>query len=81
MTDGSLKCATIRHNQNISNNQLIDKEEYEADKSENQTSVLSLISSTTVNGGRPEGSTLKNKENIQEIIDEAKLHIIQLFLE
>ena len=62
MTEESLKCAERIHNQNISNNQILDKEEAGAYKSEHQTSLLSLISSTTVNGGRPKGSTLKNKK-------------------
>ena len=34
MIQDSLKCAAIKHKQSISNNQLIDKEEAEADKSE-----------------------------------------------
>ena len=42
------------------NNQLLDKEGYETDKSEHQTSVLDIISTTTVNGGRPKVPTLKN---------------------
>ena len=61
----SLKCAARRHMQKISNNQLLDKEEAETYKSELQTSVLGLICSTTVNGGRPEGSKLKNKKTLQ----------------
>ena len=40
MTQDILKCAAKRHRQNISNNQLLDKEESETDKSEHQTSVL-----------------------------------------
>ena len=53
MTQDSLKCAARRRNQKISKNQLLDTEESETDKSEHQTSVLGLISTTTVNGGRP----------------------------
>ena len=34
MTENSLKCAARRHKQKISNNQLLDKEEAETDKSE-----------------------------------------------
>ena len=64
----------------ISNNQVLDKEEAEIDKSWHQTSVLGLIYSTTVNGGRPKISTLKNRENLQEKLDEVKLHIARLFL-
>ena len=81
MTDDSLKCAARRYTQKISNNQLFDKEESETDKSEHQTSVLGIISTTTVNGGRPKGLTLKNKKKTQEIMDEAKLHLNILFLE
>ena len=58
MTQDTLKCAVRRYKQKISNNQILDKEEAEADKSEHQTSVLSLISYTTVNCGIPKGSTL-----------------------
>ena len=36
MTDNILKCAVIRHNQKIINNQTLDKEESEVDKSEHQ---------------------------------------------
>ena len=79
MTEDSLKCAAIRHKHKISNNKLLDKEEAETDKSEHQTSVLGLISTTTVNGGRPKGSTLKNKKNLQERMDEAKLHLTRFF--
>ena len=75
MTENSLKCAARRHKQKISNNQLIYKEEAESDKSEHQPSVLSIICNTDVNGGRPKGSTLKNKKNLQDKMDEAKLHI------
>ena len=81
MVADSLKYAARRHKQTISNNQLIDKEEAETDKSEHQTSVLSLISSNTVNGGRKKGSTLKNKKNLQEIMNEAKFYLTHLFLE
>ena len=81
MTENSLKCAARRHKQKISNNQLIDKEEAETDKSEHQPSVLGLIFNTAVNGRRPKGSTLKNKKNLQERMDEAKLHLNHLFLE
>ena len=79
--ENSLKCATRKHTQNISNNQLLDKEESETDKSNNQRSVLGLISTTTVNFGRPKGSTLKNKKYLQERMDEAKLHFTRLLLE
>ena len=81
MTENSLKCETRRHKQKISNNQLIDKEEYETDKSEHQTSVLCLISTTTVNSGRQKESKLKNKKNLEERMDEAKLHLTCLFWE
>ena len=43
MTEEILKCAAIIQKQKISNNQLLDKEESEADKSEHQTSVLGII--------------------------------------
>ena len=43
MTENRLKCAARRHKQNISNNQLLDKEEPEADRSEHQISVLGII--------------------------------------
>ena len=79
MTEDRLKCAARRHNQKISNNQLLDKEEAETDKSEHQTSVLVLIYTTTVNGGIPKVYTLKNKKNLQERMDEAKLHLTRLF--
>ena len=69
------------HKQKISNNKLLDKEEAEADKSEHQTSVLSIISSATLNDGITKVSILKNKKNIHEIMYEAKLHINRLFLE
>ena len=78
MSYDSLKCAARRHKQKISKNQLLDKEKSEIDKSENQKSVLGLISTTTVNGRRPTVSTLKNRKNLQEIMDEAKLHITRL---
>ena len=58
ITEYRLKCEARIHKQKISNNQILDKEEYEADKSKHQTTVLSLISSTTINGGRPKGSAL-----------------------
>ena len=79
MTGDSLKCAAIIHKQKISNNKLIYKEEAETDKSEHQTSVLGIISTTTVNGGKPKGSTLKNKRKIQVRMDEAKIHLTCLF--
>ena len=81
MAEDILKSAAIRHKQKISNKQVIDKEEAEADKSEHQTPVLSIISSTAINGGRPKGSTHKNKKKTQERMDEAKLHLTCLFLE
>ena len=65
MTQDSLKCVAIRYKQKISNNQLLDKEESESDKSEHQTSFLSLISTDIVNVGRPKGLLLKNKEKSQ----------------
>ena len=65
----------------MSNNRLLDKEESEADKSDHQASALSIISYTTVNGGIPKGLTLKNKENIQERMDEAKFHLTCLLLD
>ena len=43
MTENSLKCEARRHKQKISNNQLLDKEETETNKSEHQTSVLGII--------------------------------------
>ena len=79
MTEEILKCEVRRHKQKVSKNQLLDKEESETDQSEHQTSVLGLIYTTTVNGGRPKVSTLKNKEKTQDIIDEAKLNITCLF--
>ena len=51
------------------------------DKSEHQPSVLSLIFTTSFNDMIPKGPTLKNKKNLQEIMDEAQLHITNLFLE
>ena len=69
-TQDSLKFSARRHKQKISNNQLLDKEEAEIDKSEHQKSVLGLISTTSVNGGIPKVSTLKNKKNLQERMDE-----------
>ena len=79
MTGDSLKCAATRHNNKISNNKPIYKEEAEIDKSEHQTSVLGLIYSTKINGGRPKGSTLKNKKNLQTRMDEAKIHLTYFF--
>ena len=73
-------CAARRHKQKISNNQLLDKEEAETYKIEHQTSVLGLISTSNVNGGIPKGSTLKNKKNLQERMDEAKIRITHFFL-
>ena len=81
MIDNSLKCAERRQKYKISNNQILDKEETEIDKSGHKPSVLGLISTTNVNGGRPKGLTLKNKKNLQEIMDEVKLHLTHLFLE
>ena len=72
MTQDSLKCAARIHKQKISNNQPLDKEEYETDKIENQASVLGHISTTNVNGGKPKGLTLKDKKNLQNIMDEEK---------
>ena len=79
MTEDSIKCAARRHTHNISNNQLLDKEEYEADKSDHKTSVLSHIYSTTFNGGIPKGLTLKKTKNTSRIIYEAKLHITRFY--
>ena len=62
MTEYSLKCATRRHKQKISNNKILDKEESKEDNSEHQTSLLILISSTNTNYGIPKGSTFKNKK-------------------
>ena len=81
MKKDSLKCAARRHNHQISKNQLLYKEETEAFKIEYQTSVLSIIYSTTINGGRPKDSTLRNKKNIQGIMDEVKLYKTIFFLE
>ena len=75
----NLKCAARRHKQNIINNQLLDKEEAETDKSGHQTSVLGLISTTTFNGGIPKEFKLKKNKNLQERMDEAKLHLTCLF--
>ena len=58
MTADILKGSLRIHTHKISNNQLLVKEEYETYKREHQTSVLSLISYTNVNGGIPKGSTL-----------------------
>ena len=63
------------------NNQILDKEEAETDKSEHQPSVLGIISTTTFNGGIPKGLTLRNKKNLQERMDEVKLHLTHLLLE
>ena len=65
MTQDSLNCEARIHKQKISKNQLLNKEEAELDKSEHQTSFLSLISTDIVNGGRPKGMLLKNKEKSQ----------------
>ena len=73
MTDDSLKWASRRNRQKISNNQLLDKEESGTNKSEHQTSVLGIISSTTVNCGRTKGFTLKKNLNLQYIMDKAKV--------
>ena len=81
MTENSLKCAAIRNKQKIGNNKLIDKEESETDKSDHQPSVLDLICTTAVNSGIPKGSTLKNRKNLQERMDESKLHLTHFFLE
>ena len=64
MTENSLKCAARRHKQKISNNKILDKEEYEAEKIEHQTSVLGLISITNINDRITKESTLKNKKNL-----------------
>ena len=69
MIGDSLNCAARRHKQKISNNQIIDKEESETHKSEHQTSVLGILSTTNVNGGIPKLSALKNKKNIQARMD------------
>ena len=79
MTEDRLKCAARRHKHKISNNQLLDKEEAETDKSKHRTSVLGLISNTPINGGRQKVSTLKNKKNLQDIMDKANLHLTCLF--
>ena len=65
--------------QNKSNNQILDKEEAEVDKIQYQTSVFIIISSTTFNGGIPKLSTLKNKNNIQDRMDNMKLHITHFY--
>ena len=64
MPENSPKCTARRHKQKISNNnnQMIDIEEAEKDKSEHKPSVLGLICTTAVNGGRPKILTLKNKK-------------------
>ena len=81
MTENSLNCAARRHKHKISNNQLIDREESQTDKSEHQPSVLGVICTTAVHVGRQKVSTLKNKKNFQERMDEAKLHITHFLLE
>ena len=53
MIENSLKCAERRQKYKISNNQILDKEEAEIDKSDHQPSVLGLISTTNVNGLPP----------------------------
>ena len=78
ITEDIIKFSGRRHKQNISNNKLLDKEEAETYQSENQTSVLGIISTTTANGGRPKGSTLKNNKKTEERMDEAKLHLTRL---
>ena len=62
MKENRLQCEARRHKKKISNNKILDKEEAETDKSEHQTSVLGIISTTTVNGGKPKLLTLKNKK-------------------
>ena len=79
-TKDSLKCVARRKKQKISNNKLLDEEESKIDKSEHQTSVLGLISNTTINECRPKKTTLKNKKNLQERIDESNIHLTRLFL-
>ena len=64
MTQDSLNCEARIHKQKISKNQPLDKEEAELDKSEHQTSFLSLISTNIVNGEGPKGSLPKNKKNL-----------------
>ena len=63
MTEDSLKCAARRHTHRryVTINYLI-KKKLEQIKLKHQTSVLGLISTTIVNGGRPKGLTLKNKK-------------------
>ena len=58
----SQNCAARRHKNKRSNNQLLDQEEAEADNSKHQTTLLSFISSTTVNDRRSKLPTLKKKE-------------------
>ena len=58
ITENSLKCAARRHKYKISNNQIIDKEEAETDKCEHQPSVLGIIFTAAINGGRTKVSTL-----------------------
>ena len=81
MTENILKFTARRHKQKISNNQLLDKEESETDKSEHQTSVLGIICTINVNGGREKVWTIKNNKNLQERMDEVKLHLTCLLLE
>ena len=69
MTENILKCVARRHKHKISHNQIIDKEGFETDKSEHQPSVLGLICTTAVNGGRPKGLTHKNNKNLQDRMD------------
>ena len=63
MTEDSLKCASIRHNQKINNNQPLDKEEAETDKNEHQTPVLGFISTTTSMVGDQKDQHLKIRKN------------------
>ena len=79
MKENILQCEARRHKNKISNNKILDKEEAETDKSEHQTSVLGIISTITVNGGKPKSLTLKNKKNFQERMDEAKVHLTHFF--
>ena len=81
MTQNILNCTSRRHKHDKINNHLLDKEESEADKSEHQTSVLGIIFTTIINGCRSKKLTVKNKKNIQERIDKAKLHFTCLFSE
>ena len=65
MIEDILKCTARRHKQKIRNNQPLDKGEAEKYTSGHQISLLGLIYATTVNGGIPKGSTLKNRKNLQ----------------